>query len=343
MADPVRVGVVGLGFGAAVHVPAFRDIEGVELTVLAGRDGVRARALAAHLGIPVGSSVDALFDHDLDAVTIALPPGPGAELAEAAIGRRLPVFAEKPLAATVVDAHRLAAAAVGVTTAIDFEFAELETFRALRRVVQGGELGGVRAVYVQWLTSSWSLRSGVWSWKTDRERGGGVMSLLASHVLYLLESIFGPVQLESASLGDTVTASIAPPAGHPAADVAVLTAVLPGGAPVSLQISNSAPGPARHRWDVVTEEGRYVAENSGPDWAAGFSLTRHPLDAGVSREVAREAVSSRGEVDSRVQPVGRLARRFVAAVRTRDSCTPGFAEGARVQELIAQAESLACR
>ena len=50
----MRVGVVGLGFGAAVHVPALRRLEGVEVVALAGSNRAGAEEAAAAAGVPLG-------------------------------------------------------------------------------------------------------------------------------------------------------------------------------------------------------------------------------------------------------------------------------------------------
>lgn len=340
--ERVRVGVVGLGFGARVHVPAFRAVGGVEVAVLASRDERLARSRAHELGVPQGVAVESLFTHDLDVVALAVPPTAVAPLAHEALRRRLGVFTEKPLAATYDEATRLVEAARGVSTAIDFEFAELDTFRALRDAVEQRAWGEVRSVDVRWATSSWALRSRSWSWKTDRDAGGGVLSLLGSHVLHLLEWLFGIIDLETAALDATATAAMAPRDARPAADSALLTAILPSGAPVSVDISNSSLDVAHHRWTVTFDKGTYVAENRGTDWVAGFGLVATSR-GGSRRQVVRESLEPGSPTDSRVAPVTSLATRFIAAFAAGESCSPGFVEGARVQQLIARAESLCVR
>ncbi len=132
----MRVGVVGLGFGAAVHVPALRRLDGVEVVALAGSNRAGAQEAAAAAGVPLGcGSVDELLEQRLDAVTIAVPPDRQAEVAAAVLAAGVPVLAEKPLAASVGEAEELVELAKPVTNAVDFEFAELLTFRTLREAL----------------------------------------------------------------------------------------------------------------------------------------------------------------------------------------------------------------
>ncbi len=105
----MRVGVVGLGFGAAVHVPALQRLDGIEVVALAGSNRAGAQAAAAAAGVALGcGSVDELLEQRLDAVTIAVPPDRQADLAAAVLAAGVPVLAEKPLAASVDEAERLA-------------------------------------------------------------------------------------------------------------------------------------------------------------------------------------------------------------------------------------------
>lgn len=55
--------MAGLGFGAEVHVPAFRAVPGVEIVAIAGRDRARAEEAAARLHIPCAcAGLDELLD-----------------------------------------------------------------------------------------------------------------------------------------------------------------------------------------------------------------------------------------------------------------------------------------
>lgn len=48
---PVRVGVIGVGFGATVHIPGFQS-EGVEVVAVTANRQERAEAAAQQFGIP---------------------------------------------------------------------------------------------------------------------------------------------------------------------------------------------------------------------------------------------------------------------------------------------------
>src|SRR4051812_20443388 len=92
----LRVGVAGLGFGAAVHVPALRSLDGVDVVAIAGTDPTGTADVARRLNIETAcTGVDALLDVELDAVTLALPPRVNEDAAAKTIRRGLPVLSEK--------------------------------------------------------------------------------------------------------------------------------------------------------------------------------------------------------------------------------------------------------
>jgi predicted dehydrogenase len=64
---PLRIGIAGIGFGAAVHLPALRACPGVEVAALCASTQARAAAAASRLGVPVGvGDVDSLLALDLE-------------------------------------------------------------------------------------------------------------------------------------------------------------------------------------------------------------------------------------------------------------------------------------
>ena len=300
-------------------MPALRRHDGVEVVAITGSTAGQATAIARTLGIPTGcGSVAELIEQGLDAVSVAMPPDRQAEAVAAILGAGLPVLAEKPLAISVAEAEELVRRAEGLPTAIDFEFAELATFRALRRVIATGDYGDVLDVHVEWLTRPRTPHP-EGSWKRDPGRGGGALALLGSHVLYLLEWLFGPIDglVARGSLGMQKSPL-------------VLTCRVESGATVTVSLDNESRV-QRHQWRIVFEDATVTASNTGVDAVRGFRLTS---DRGAV--LARERKDA--HPDGRVALVASLSARFVAAVRAGGSMSPDFAAGLRVQRLLAQLE-----
>src|SRR5215471_19376994 len=90
---PLRVGVIGTGFGATVHVPAFQAAAEFEVVAVVSGHRANAERVAAEHGIGwCGDDYRAMLrEVDLDVVSIAVPGGLHREmaLAAAAAGRHI--------------------------------------------------------------------------------------------------------------------------------------------------------------------------------------------------------------------------------------------------------------
>ncbi|HZL59509.1 MAG TPA: Gfo/Idh/MocA family oxidoreductase [Stellaceae bacterium] len=339
----MRVGVIGLGFGAHVHVPALRACPNVEVVAIAGSTAEHAAAAAARLGIAnaCGGYRELLARDDLDAVTTALPSAANGEALALALARRLPVLSEKPVSPAGTTTAKLAAAASGITTAVDFMFAELETFKCLRALLRAGELGKIHSVHVTWTAQSYAQRNRQWSWKTDARNGGGVLSMLGSHMVFLVEWLLGPIEIVSVESSNDTTVGFAPPGAISAEDTVRLSLRAAGGFAIEALLSNSDAGASIHRWTVEGEAATAVLENASADYVAGFRLTRQAL--GAAAELLHEERAAAG--DNRLAAVQSLMRRFVDGARAGTPVKPDLTVAARIDHVLddirAQARSTA--
>ncbi|MDQ3045052.1 MAG: Gfo/Idh/MocA family oxidoreductase, partial [Chloroflexota bacterium] len=73
---PIRVGVIGTGFGAAVHIPALQYLPETEVVAVCSRRADRANAVAARHDIAsaVTDFRAMVRDPAIDAVIVASPP-----------------------------------------------------------------------------------------------------------------------------------------------------------------------------------------------------------------------------------------------------------------------------
>jgi predicted dehydrogenase len=330
----MRIGIVGLGFGATVQLPVFRSMPGVEVAAVLASRPERAREVAAGIGAHACSSLAELLDDGLDAVSLALPPAANQQALAAVLERRVAVLSEKPLGATLDDVARLAERASDRVFGVDFEIAELDCFRELRRLINAGIYGPLVSAEIIWHAQSRAWAERQWSWKTDAASGGGVLGLYGSHLFHLVEHVLGPIAALDASLQNAKGTAFAPPGHSAAADSARLRMTLDGGATVAAEIDLAAPE-ACFRWTLVCGRHRIVIDNPTP-W--NFTGCRLSVRDGDGRELSVTAEAEQAS-EGRLPPFRRLAARFVAAVRDGTGMTPDFAAGLRVQALIAAAET----
>jgi predicted dehydrogenase len=335
----IRVGVIGSGFGAAVHLPAFQSLPRARVVgVASGRPG-KAAEIARRHGLELGGTIDDLFAVPLDAVSIALPPGLTAEVAARALDAGLAVLAEKPLADTSARAGELAERARDRTAAVAFQFGELDSFRALEQALERAGRESVPSVRVTWRTLSYAHRTRTWGWKTDRAQHGGVMNLLGSHVFHLLERLVGPIAELAATFSDEATRAFAPAGAQPAEDAAAIAGVTVSGAQISIALANAATDDRAHRWEIETDDGRLVLAAPPGDPLGPLSLAR---ETSAGRQVLAMDSPAAG-ADARLEPFRRLAERFVDAATARAPCSPDFGAGARVQRLLEVAAASAAK
>ena len=107
--DPVRVGLVGAGYFARLHLDAWRRLDGARLVAVCDRDpATHAHVESADERIPVYRDVATMLDaEELHLVDIATPPDTHLSLAADATARGLDIICQKPLAPTREDAARL--------------------------------------------------------------------------------------------------------------------------------------------------------------------------------------------------------------------------------------------
>jgi D-xylose 1-dehydrogenase (NADP+, D-xylono-1,5-lactone-forming) len=129
-------------------IPAIRASARSELTTVASRTIDRARTYAAEWNIPrVVGSYDALLDDPaVDVVYISLPNSLHVEWTVRALEAGKHVLCEKPLAQSVADVERVAAAATRASRVAEeaFMYRHHPLTRAADAIVKSGRLGAVR-------------------------------------------------------------------------------------------------------------------------------------------------------------------------------------------------------
>jgi len=145
--DPVRAAVVGLGYWGPNLIRNLNEIEAAELRWICDLDQSRLETFGRRY--PSVSCTrefaDLLADPELEAIAIATPVSTHYPLALAALEAGKHVFIEKPLAASVNEAAKLAtlAAERGLTLMPGHTFLYSPPVNMIRDLIAGGELGDI--------------------------------------------------------------------------------------------------------------------------------------------------------------------------------------------------------
>ncbi len=147
----VTIGVVGLGYWGPNLARNFAALPGARLAWLCdGRREMLDRHGATHPQARRTSDLDDLLnDPALDAIALATPVPSHASLAEKVLAAGKHCFVEKPLAQSVADAERAAAAArrAGKILMVGHLLQYHPGVTKLKELVDSGELGDVHYIY----------------------------------------------------------------------------------------------------------------------------------------------------------------------------------------------------
>ena len=151
MPDIVRWGLLSTANINKAVIGPIKESARSELRGVASRDLAKAQAYAADRDIPVayGSYEDMLADPEIDAVYIALPNSLHCEWTIAAAEAGKHIMCEKPIAVTLDELDRMAAAAQanGVTLFEAFMYLHHPQTRTAIEIAGSGQLGTLQTVH----------------------------------------------------------------------------------------------------------------------------------------------------------------------------------------------------
>jgi predicted dehydrogenase len=150
-ADPVRVGVVGLGYWGPNLARNLAAVPGCSLQWLCDPSAQAREKLARSFpsARATGEMAELLDDPDLDAVVLATPVPTHAELAIRVVQAGKHCFVEKPLATNAPDAEAAvaAAASAGKTLMVGHLLEYHPAVGRLKELIDAGELGALYYLY----------------------------------------------------------------------------------------------------------------------------------------------------------------------------------------------------
>lgn len=196
--EPLRVGLIGYGLaGSAFHAPLVEAVPGLSLASVVTSNPERAEQVReAHPGAEVLPDADALFaaggSHDL--VVVAAPNREHVPLGLAAVGAGLHFVVDKPLAANVADAQRLADAAEarGMVGSVFHNRRWDGDFLTLRRLIAEGALGDLSRLESRFDRWRPAVDRDKWREGGGPEDAGGALFDLGPHLIDQVLELLGP-------------------------------------------------------------------------------------------------------------------------------------------------------
>jgi predicted dehydrogenase len=337
------IGIIGVGFGAQVHVPAFRS-EGWDIAAICSRSRDKAQKAADEAGIPsvYTDPMELIQRDDLAAVAIITPPGAHHPLSIAALNAGKHVLCEKPFALDAKQGEEMLAAAEksGKTAMIAHEFRHTPQRAYIRQLVAEDYIGKFQLCTMELFLDRYVSREPrALTWQAYKSEGGGLLGALGSHYIDGLRFWFGEIASVTGWLAglrpdvvDTATGKIVK--AETDDTFSFMVTFKNGG--MATMTSSFAVSPAHGaKIAVMGDRGTLIAEHPGPN----------PLENGVvvaSRDGAPlKALKTPVQYtpftdprDHRLMAFRLLVRDFNKGIEQGSSPAPNFTDGLLCQQVL---------
>ncbi len=184
----VKIGVVGCGGIAALHMERLCQREDVKLVGCCDVDTERAKMLAARYDVPTFRNPSALYDgaHP-EAVYITVPPDAHGAVEMEAAARGVHLFIEKPIALELQTARRIGAEIrkAGVLCSVGYCFRYCDAIQAAHQLLKGKAVSLVSGAFHGGMPGA--------PWWRKRARSGGQIVEQTTHLVDLVRYLCGPI------------------------------------------------------------------------------------------------------------------------------------------------------
>ncbi|HKA44388.1 MAG TPA: Gfo/Idh/MocA family oxidoreductase [Burkholderiales bacterium] len=199
----ITAAIIGLGrWGRNLVESVQHKSERLRFTHAVVRQPGAARDFAARHALALAPELDRILDDKgIDTVVLATPHSLHADQIVAAARAGKPVFCEKPLALTRIDAERAIEACrrAGVALGLGYNKRFWPSMRELKRIAAGGELGQI--LHIEGHFSNESTGRFYTGWRgSETESPAGGLTATGVHVLDAFVDLVGPVRLVHAHL-----------------------------------------------------------------------------------------------------------------------------------------------
>lgn len=351
---PLRVGIISAAWGARAHLPAWRSLEGVEVTAICTSRPETAAKAATDFGISRAfHDFRAMAaDPDIDIVDCGTRPPLRHAMVMAALGAGKHVYNGIPFAKDLADAQEMATAwrSAGTIAVVDAFMQAVPAIAQMKAMIDAGAIGDLFgadiAFEVPLFTAAQTNVPG-YLWFADAANGASAVRNLGSHMLNLLVHSFGPVTSVAADLSLALEA-------WPDGDTQIHPAV-PDRASLLLRHSSGLPTRVEANWAKIGGDGfRFSAWGSKGRLEARapvFPMAHDTVLLGTSDPALGTATLAPVPVDERYLHVagcradpGRpetglfaLAAIFAAmrdAIHGNATAAPDFAQALHVQGIV---------
>lgn len=334
----IKVGIIGAGFGAKIHLPGFNQLPDVKVVGIYSQDINKAKQIARQYNISqVFTTWQALVkSKNIDAISIATPPFLHAKIALAAIKNNKAVLCEKPLGINASQTKLLITLAKkhNLINAVDFEWRYLPAFKILKQLLVKRPIGKIRSINMVWATGGRAGANYPINWSNYNKYGGGVLLNYASHVINYVEWLFGKINKVNGLLATTKKFNNVSPKPN-ADDFTSVQFLLSDQIPGQILVTNVVYNGDGQRLEICGENGTIILHNKDvKDFGRNFELNIYYPTGQIKSIKIPKLPKDNLKYDSRLAPFAALAADFIKGIKKQRLIAPSFAEGHRTQVVL---------
>lgn len=185
--EPLKIGIVGLGWVADVHIHAFNQIKGCQVVAVYSKNPLEEAELEQVYGYPIKIYRDyqtMLAEADLDVIDICTPNHQHYQQALQAIHAKKHLILEKPICLTYSEMKTLKQAVeeAGIQVCVGFECRFTDHFTMVRAILDQGLIGELHYAEVDYYhgVGPWIPQ---YHWNIKKECGGSSLLTAGCHAI----------------------------------------------------------------------------------------------------------------------------------------------------------------
>lgn len=260
--EKLRLGIIGMGRMGLTHFSIINTHPKVEITAVADTSSVILDMMKKYMpGISMYSDYKDMLNSGLvDAIIVCTPSSLHYPICKMACDKGIHVFCEKPFTTDPQKAKELADIfeSNGLINQVGYVYRFDPVFRTIKSLLKKELIGKVSHVSSQFLSATISKPSPEKGWRSKRENGGGCTYEMGSHVIDLMEYLFGvPEKVIGSQTGRVYSELVE--------DLCDVQLLYPGNIPVNIHVnwSDYTYRKPMMKLDIHGTKGKIVADLYG--------------------------------------------------------------------------------
>ena len=191
-----RIAVIGLGKMGLFHLSILKNLPEIEIVGISDQNtSLKKMVHGMGFDVPFFDSMDELIQTARpEGIFACVPPGFNPSVAETCLKQGVALFLEKPMAASLSDARKILAALSShpapPANGIGYMMAHYPLCQQAKKLIEEGAIGEIRHYRGSILLGDVFKKQEGWR-QNPAVSGGGVVSVVGSHLLFLIRFLLG--------------------------------------------------------------------------------------------------------------------------------------------------------